>query len=184
MVGTPARRTIRFARPDLCWPLLFHLEPLLTAHVWMTEFSVTVTDDQGTRSYADVAQARSGSEPRPPHRVEMYATYRSDHASFKHGVWMVGFGEGQQPAVTAYSEQGMKRETNELRLAIIEFLGRSDAPAEAVAQPRSEAPERGGSSGRRWQWITNQPLAVQIIGGLIATLGATAIVAIITVLLR
>ena len=50
-------RTFRFERAELCWPLLFHVEPLLSAYQWKTSVSVIVTDDEGTHAYATVAEA-------------------------------------------------------------------------------------------------------------------------------
>jgi hypothetical protein len=169
MGGQP--RSFRFERAELCWPLLFHVEPIVSAYVWKTAFAVTVTDDEGVREYPTVAQAEAASGERPPHRVELYATY-SERADFRIGVWVVGFGPGQQPAATLQIAQGLESEAEELQEAVAEFLN-EDEPAVVPAQV----------SRARWHWLTEQPLGVTIVGGVVATLLAAGIVALVSLLL-
>lgn len=170
-----ARPAFRLESRDLCWPLLFHLEPLLTAHD-LGEYSVTVIDDQGSREFPDVASARTGAQQHPPHRVELFVREGSVKLA---GLWMVGFGPGQEPAISVSEQPGTGSQANELRASIAEFLDEDD-PAVAPATALATSPTSVG----RWRLIANQPWTVQVVGGVIATLLASAVVALITVLLR
>jgi hypothetical protein len=172
MSGQP--RSFRFERADLCWPLLFHVEPIVSAYRWKTAFTVIVTDEQGVREYPTVAQAQAGSRERPPHRVELYATY-TEASGFKIGMWVVGFGPDQQPAATLQIDQGLESEAEELRAAVAEFLDEEEpAAVSAGAQP--------AASAGRLHWLTEQPLGVTIVGGVVATLLAAGIVALVSLL--
>jgi hypothetical protein len=167
-------RTIRFERAELCWPLLFHVEPLLSAYQWKTGVSVIVTDDEGTHEYATVAEAEAAVGDDPPHRVEMYATYDGDQV-FKIGLWVVGFAPDERPAVTIHIDQGMESQAHGLQESVAEFLSDED-PAAAAQAP---VPARG-----RWHWLTEQPLGVTIVGGVVAALVAAGIIALVTLLVR
>lgn len=170
--------TFTFDRAELCWPVLFQVEPLISAYAWKTELAATVLSDDGAATYPDIASARAASREKAPHRVEFYATARN----VKAGVWVVGFGAGEQPAVTIYSDSGVADDFNELHDAVAQFLGRngvavSETPAPPPALPAP--PKRG-----LWRWMTNQPMAVQVIGGVIATFLASGIAALIAILVR
>lgn len=88
----------------------------------------------------------------------------------------------------------MPHEQDELGQAVTEFLGRNGAipaarrhGADPAAQTLPPEAETSGTSVHRrgtWQWVTNQPLVVQIVGGVIATLLASGIVALIAALVR
>lgn len=173
--------TFAFDRGELCWPVLFHVEPLIAGYPWKAGLSVTVSTDLGPAEYPTVAAARAGSQDGPPpHRVELYASLQD----IKTGVWVVGFGDGEQPAVTIYSEAGIAGESEELRESVAEFLGRNgvDVPsADPGAATAAPAPVAKRSV---WRWMTNQPMAVQIIGGVIATFLASGIAAIIALIVR
>jgi hypothetical protein len=167
-------RSFRFERADLCWPLLFHVEPIVSSYRWKSSFAVTVTDDDGAvREYPTVAQAEGASGDRPPHRVEMYAHYAGG-AGFKVGLWVTGFGPDQQPAATLHVDQGMESEADELQASVAEFLGEEEPEAVSTAAP---AQRRG-----RWYWLTEQPLGVTIAGGVVAALLAAGIVALVSLL--
>ncbi|WP_156748989.1 hypothetical protein [Mycobacterium sp. 1482292.6] len=56
---------------------------------------------------------------------------------------------------------------------------RQTVPAPPAEQSAPDAALEASPRGR-WHWITNQPLAVQVVGGLVATLGGTGIIALIT----
>ena len=163
-------RAFRLDRQDQCWPLLYHLEPLLASYQ-MGEFVVTVLDEQGAHEYRDVSSAQAGSRELPPRRVEMYLVDRGLRLV---GLWLVGLGPGQEPAVTVADQSGMGDQAGELRASVAEFLG--EEPAAALS------PVPGGGGGVRW--IVNQPWTVQVVGGIIATLVASAIVALVTTLIR
>ncbi len=169
-------RTIRFERAELCWPLLFHVEPLLSAYQWKTGMSVIVTDDEGTHEYATVAEAEAAVGDDPPHRVEMYARFDGDN-TFKIGVWVVGFGPDQQPAATVHIDQGMESQARGLQESVAEFLSDEDPAAAQAPAAAAQVPERG-----RWHWLTDQPLGVTIVGGVVAALVAAGIIALVTLL--
>jgi hypothetical protein len=169
--------TFAFDRAELCWPVLFHVEPLIATYPWKKDLSVKVSDDDGAAAYPSVAEARVASRDKPPHRVEFYASAEYSKA----GVWVVGFGAGEQPAVTVYSNSRLTHEWNELRDSVAEFLGHNGADVAQAPAPAQVAPAaRRGA----WQWMTNQPMAVQIIGGVIATLLASGIVAAVALIAR
>lgn len=165
-------RAFRLERQDQCWPLLYHLEPLLASYQ-MGEFVVTVLDERGAHEYRDVASAQAGSRELPPRRVEMYLVDRGLRLV---GLWLVGLGPGQEPAVTVADQSGMGDQSGEIRASVAEFLGEEPA---ATVSPSSPVPGGGG-----WRWIVNQPWTVQVVGGIIATLVASAIVALVTTLIR
>lgn len=168
-------RTIRFERSDLCWPLLFHAEPMVTSIRWMSGLSVVVTDHGVKQEYADVAQARAAAADDPPDRVEMFAVYRGD-TSFRVGLWVVGFGPNEQPAVTVHADDGLGAEARDLQASVIEFLVDEDPAVQApVIEPADD--KRG-----RWYWLTDQPLGVTIVGGVVAALLAAGIVALLALL--
>jgi hypothetical protein len=161
-------RAFRLDRQDQCWPLLYHLEPLLASYQ-LGELVVTVLDEQGKHEYKDVSSAQAGSRQHPPHRVEIHLV---GHGVRLAGLWLVGLGPGQEPAVTVADHAGMADQASEIRASVAEFLG------EEEPSPTRE-PVGGG-----WRWIVNQPWTVQVVGGVIATLVASAIVALLTTLLR
>jgi hypothetical protein len=164
-------RAFRLERQDQCWPLLYHLEPLLASYQ-MGALAVTVLDERGSHEYRDVASAQAGSREHPPHRVEMYLIGAGCRLA---GLWLVGLGPGQEPAVTVPELGGMSGQAGEIRASVAEFLGEEEpVPAGAAAAP----------GGAGWRWIVNQPWTVQVVGGVIATLVASAIVAVVTTVLR
>lgn len=167
-------RAFRLERQDQCWPLLYHLEPLLASYQ-MGELVVTVLDEQGAHEYRDVSSAQAGSRQHPPHRVEMYLIGSGMKLA---GLWLVGLGPGQEPAVTVADQGGMQDQAGEIRASVAEFLGEDEPPA---AQQQTSTPVPGGGG---WRWMVNQPWTVQVVGGVIATLVASAIVALLTTLLR
>jgi len=175
---------IRLNRTASTWPLLFHLEPLVSSIPWRDVVDVTVVDEAGTHRYPTVAEARAQSRQLNPDRVELYA--RSDsirsgpNKGIKAGVSVVGFGDGELPVATIYHLPGLEADEERLRNAVLEFADRSETatPAPAAGEPVAAAKPNG------WAWIANQPMAVQIVGGVIATLLATGILAVITFLLR
>lgn len=169
--------TFAFDRAALCWPVLFQVEPLISRYAWKTEVSATVLSDDGASTYPDIASARAASQATPPHRVEFYASA----GNLKAGVWVVGFGDSEQPAVTIYSDSGMADDFNELHDAVAQFLGRNGV---AVTEAPPTAPAPTPAKRGLWRWMTNQPMAVQIIGGVIATFLASGIAALIAVLVR
>ncbi len=173
-------RTIRFDRAELCWPLLFHVEPLLSAYQWKTSTSVIVTDDDGTHEYATVAEAEAAVGDHPPHRVEMYAAYDGDK-TFKVGLWVVGFGPDEQPAATVHIDQGMESQAQGLQESVAEFLSDEDPAASAQGPVVAHVPV--GTRGR-WHWLTEQPLGVTIVGGVVAALVAAGIIALVTLVVR
>lgn len=166
------------------WPLLFHLEPLIASISWKQEVDVTVVDAEGTRTYPTVAEARAASRGTVPNRVELFARTRQwrggGDEGFKAGVWLVGFGDGEQPVAAIYHEPGMESDGERLREAVLEFADESETatPGASAGAPVPASRPRG------WSRIANQPMAVQIIGGVIATLLATGLLALITFLLR
>lgn len=166
------------------WPLLFHLEPLVASIPWKQEVDVTVVDAEGTRTYSTVADARAASRETVPNRIELYARTRewrgSGSEGFKAGVWVVGVGDGEQPVAAIHYEPGMEPDGERLRAAVLEFADESEreTPAASAGEPGAATRPRG------WALIANQPMAVQIIGGVIATLLATGLLALITFLLR
>jgi hypothetical protein len=164
------RVSFRLDDGDQSWPLLFHLEPLLASYQ-MGEISVTVLDEQGKREFADVASAQAGSREHPPHRVELYLTGNGVRLI---GLWLVGFGPGQEAAVTVADVPGMDGKIADIRASIAEFLDEDDVTAAPAAAP---------AVARGWGWMLNQPWTVQVIGGVIATVVAAGILALITALL-
>ena len=175
MVGR-AGPAFRIEDPDQCWPLLFHVEPLLTAS-GMGEYSVTVLDEQGPREFPDVATAQAGSRQRPPLRVEL--SVRGGGVKM-FSLWMVGFGPDQEAAVTVAEIPGMHSQTEELRASIAEFL---DEAGPATTPPTTTPPALSGGP-RGWRWVVNQPWTVQVVGGIVATLVAAGIITLITILFR
>lgn len=168
MVGR-AGPAFRIENRDQCWPLLFHIEPLLTTD-GLGELTVTVLDEQGSRTFPDVAGAQAGSRQSPPYRVELSVATGGVKLI---NLWMVGFGPGQEPAITVAEQPGMDSHTDEIRASIAEFLDAEEPPAVAQSQ-------RSGPAG--WRWVVNQPWTVQVVGGIIATLVAAAILALVTIL--
>lgn len=166
------------------WPLLFHLEPLVASIPWKDEVDVTVVDEAGTHTYPTVAEARAHSRQTIPNRVELYARSRQwgvdRHEGVKAGVWVVGFGDGEQPVATIYHDPGMRSDGERLREAAVEFADESEraTPAPAAGGTASASRLKG------WAWITNQPMAVAIVGGVIATLVAAGLLALITFLIH
>ncbi|MBM7791308.1 hypothetical protein [Tenggerimyces flavus] len=172
--------TFTFDRAALCWPVLFQVEPLISAFAWKLNLAATVLSDEGASTYPDIASARATSAAlaTPPHRVEFYASAQS----MKAGVWVVGFGDSEQPAVTIYSDSGLADDFNELHDAVSQFLGRNGV---AVTEtPAAAAPASAPAKRGLWRWMTNQPMAVQIVGGVIATFLASGIAALIAILVR
>ncbi len=167
--------TFTFDRAELCWPVLFQVEPLISAYAWKSELAATVLSDDGAATFPDVGSARAASREKSPHRVEFYATAKN----MKAGVWVVGFGDGEQPAVTIYSDSGVADDFNELHDAVAQFLGRN-----GVDVSEKPAPPPALAKPNLWRWMTNQPMAVQVIGGVIATFLASGIAALITILVR
>lgn len=171
---------IRLNRTASTWPLLFHLEPLVASFPWMEEVDVTVVNEAGTHRYPTVAVARAQSRQLVPNRVELYARADSirsgPNTGLKAGVSVVGFGDGELPVATIHHLPGLDSDEERLREAVMEFADESEtatpAPAAAAARPNG------------WTWVANQPMAVQIVGGVIATLLATGLLAVITLLLR
>jgi hypothetical protein len=140
--------------------------------------SVIVTDDEGTHEYATVAEAEAAVGDESPHRVEMYATFEGDQ-TFKIGVWVVGFGPDQQPAATVYIDQGMESQARGLQESVAEFLSDEDPAVAQVPAAAAQVRARG-----RWHWLTEQPLGVTIVGGVVAALVAAGIIALVTLLVR
>lgn len=175
---------IRLNGTASAWPLLFHLEPLVASIPWKDEVDVTVVDEAGTHRYPTVAEARAHSGQTVPNRVELYARTRQWSANgdegIKAGAWVVGFGDGEQPIATIYHDPGMQSEGARLREAAMEFADESEraTPATTAGQTASASKLKG------WAWITNQPMAVAIVGGVIATLVAAGLLALITFLIR
>lgn len=175
---------IRLNKSASIWSLLFHLEPQVASIPWRDEVDVTVVDEAGTHRYPTVAEARAQSRQTVPDRVELYA--RNDrirsgpNQGIKAGVSVVGFGEGEIPVATIHHLPGMESDEERLREAVLEFADESETatPARATGEPVAPAKPEG------WAWIANQPMAVQIVGGVIATLLATGLLAVITLLLR
>jgi len=175
---------IRLNRTASTWPLLFHLEPLVASFPWMEEVDVTVVNEAGTHRYPTVAEARAQSRQLVPNRVELYARADSirsgPNTGLKAGVSVVGFGDGELPVATIYHLPGLESDEERLREAVLEFADESETakPAPAAGEPVATAKPNG------WAWVANQPMAVQIVGGVIATLLATGLLAVITLLLR
>ncbi|MCK8644395.1 hypothetical protein [Mycobacterium colombiense] len=83
-------------------------------------------------------------------------------------------------------------DTSELKLEPVASRALPPTPAAALNEtrqtlapptPPTEQPvphPASAASRGRWHWITNQPLGVQVFGGLVATLGGTGIIALIT----
>jgi hypothetical protein len=91
---------------------------------------------------------------------------------------VVGVGDGELPVATIHHLPGLESDEERLREAVVEFADESETATPGAGKPVAAAKPNG------WAWVANQPMAVQIVGGVIATLLATGLLAVITLLLR